>query len=169
MTYSNSSKSFSFERTASVNHFWSENSRRLEGVSETSYETLPSVPEQNSDSGIAKVDELFSLYQSAKLFGVDVEPDQLKSALLEAVRLKSSGLFPDFIKPQIAVDECGEFMFTYKNSTGYIDIGVCGEGEISFHARNDSDPEKTTYGDQEWNGLSVPDELIEGATSIFQV
>ena len=160
MTYSNSSRSFSFDSPASVTHHASENSFCFSEVGEATYGASSSESEQNSHSGIAHVEELFSLFQSAKLFSVGVDHEQLKSALLEAVRLKSSGLFPDFIKPQVAVDECGEFMFTYKNSTGYIDIGVCGEGVISFHARNDADPEKTTYGDREWDRLSIPDELI---------
>ncbi|WP_170403065.1 hypothetical protein [Ruegeria arenilitoris] len=124
--------------------------------------------EQSSRTSIAYVDELFALFQSAKLFGADLDLDQLKAALGEAVKLKSSGLFPEYVKPQIAVDECGEFMFTYKNAAGYVDIGVCGEGEISYHARNDNEPEKTAYGDVEWDGVSVPTELIASATTIFQ-
>lgn len=116
----------------------------------------------------SEVDTLFALFQKAKLISQGIDEQTLKKAVVEAVRLMSSGLFPDFQKPAISVDEYGEFSFSIENSSGYLDIGVCGHGELSYHVRNDVNPDFTVFGDCDWNDTSVPDELVEGTVNLLK-
>jgi hypothetical protein len=114
------------------------------------------------------VRQLFELYQAGRLFCEDVPEAQLKAAFFEASRILNSGIFPEYIKPQIGIDDCGEFSFSIKNLYGYLDIGVSGEGQISYHVRNDADPSKTTFNDCEWDGLNMPEQLIACAVQILR-
>lgn len=117
---------------------------------------------------VLEVQKFLELYQSAKLFCEDISNDRLKVAVVEAIRLMNSGIFLDYVQPNIAVDDCGEFSFTHKNGRGYMDIGVNGTGEISFHVRNDQDPSSTVYGDEAWNGVTPPENLLAGVVSLLQ-
>jgi hypothetical protein len=104
-----------------------------------------------STAQVYEISELISLYQAARIFCIDVREDQLKIAFLEATRIMNSGIFPDFVKPHVGVDQHGEFSISLKSTDGYLDIGVCGDGEISFHVRNDVNPSLTAYGDTKWD------------------
>jgi len=108
-------------------------------------------------------DRLFELFQSARLFCDDLTEEQLENALRDAIRIRNSGLFPEYITPDVGVDEYGEFSFSVKSLKGYLDIGVNGGNEISFHVRNDSDPSLTAFGDLEWDRPGLPSELVESA------
>gem|GEM_PF-2497928 len=37
---------------------------------------------------------------------------------------------------------------------------------MSYHIRNDLDISKTAYGDVQWDGATLPDELIEAAIQL---
>jgi len=117
----------------------------------TSYESAPYV---------ANAGNLFELYSRAKQICEGVEDTQLRLAVVEAVRVLSSGLFDDFLKPRVSIDEHGEFSFSLQTGAGYLDIGVRGDRELSYHVRNDKFPEETVYNDVEWDELSLPDELV---------
>ena len=112
---------------------------------------------------VYEASDLFQLFQAARLFCDGVSESTLRAALREAIALKGSGLFPEFIKPEVGIDECGEFSFSVRNSKGYLDIGVSGVGELSFHVRNDCDPSATEYGDMAWDGNGLPLELVESS------
>lgn len=113
--------------------------------------------------------ELFELFQSARLFCENIDELQLRKALREAASLLRSGLFSDFQHPQIGVDEHGEFSFSIKKPTGYLAIGVSGEGEISFHVRNDANPHETSYGDEPWDGGALPENLVAPAFRFLEM
>lgn len=128
-------------------------------------DTGPNNPSQDS-SVTVQAPDIFSKFQAAKSFCVDVEPDRLRFAAVEAARILSSGIFSDFLRPNVSVDTYGEFSISLRRPGGYLDIGVCGDGELSFHVRNDFDASKTVYGDVEWDGATLPDELIEAAIQL---
>lgn len=91
---------------------------------------------------------------------------KLALASLEAQYVSRSGLFPEYHEPDISIDECGEISFALSTHRGYLDIGVCGLGEISYHVRNDYEPSMTAFGDKSLkNGL--PEDLVESAASMF--
>lgn len=110
--------------------------------------------------------DIFAKFQAAKAFCIDVDSEKLRFAAVEAARILSSGIFSDFLKPNVSVDTYGEFSISLRRPGGYLDIGVCGDGELSFHVRNDFDASKTVYGDVEWDGATLPDELIEAAIQL---
>ena len=115
-------------------------------------------------SGIpVEMAQIFSKFQSAKEFCEGVDIDRIRLAAVEAARILNSGIFPDFLEPQVSVDAYGEFSISLKRPGGYLDIGVRGDGELSYHVRNDLDASKTTYGDIPWYGSNLPDELIDAA------
>lgn len=112
--------------------------------------------------------DIFSKFQAAKNFCVDADSDKLRLAAAEAARILSSGIFSDWLRPDVSVDTYGEFSISLRRPGGYLDIGVCGDGELSFHVRNDFDASKTVYGDVEWDGATLPDELIEAAIQLSE-
>jgi hypothetical protein len=124
--------------------------------------------EGSSAYSLVPANRLFELYQKAKMICVDVPGAVLRKAFFEALAVQSSGLFGDFYRPYIGVDECGEFSFVIKNSVGYLDIGVSGEGIISYHVRNDLDPALSVWGDDEWDGRGIPARLVESAVEILK-
>ena len=112
---------------------------------------------------IIKTMQIFTEFKAAKSFCEGVDADRIVTAATEATRILNSGIFPDFIEPNVSVDDCGEFSISLRCPGGYLDIGVCGDGELSYHVRNDLDASKTAYGDVKWNGMNLPDELVEAA------
>ena len=110
--------------------------------------------------------KVFSKYQAAKAFCEGVETAKIRTAAVEATRIINSGIFSDFLEPHVSVDAYGEFSISLRCSAGYLDIGVCGNGELSYHIRNDLDISKTAYGDVQWDGATLPDELIEAAIQL---
>ena len=86
----------------------------------------------------------------------DVDGEQ---AFHEAIMLTCSQLFSTEINPDVCVDSYGEFTFSHASRAGYVDIGVRGEGELSYHVRNDINPDKTAFDDCKWNLFSLPKPL----------
>ncbi|MCY4152158.1 MAG: hypothetical protein OXE94_07985 [Aestuariivita sp.] len=89
----------------------------------------------------------------------DWDNEHVKQAFYEAIALIRSRLFSAEINPDICIDVYGEFTFSHKSPAGYVDIGVRGTGELSYHVRNDIDPTKTAFADCEWDLRSLPTSL----------
>jgi len=68
-------------------------------------------------------------------------------------------LFSTEINPDVCIDAYGEFTFSHKSLAGYVDIGVRGSRDLSYHVRNDIDPDKTAFADCEWDLVSLPTSL----------
>ncbi len=110
-----------------------------------------------------KVREAFQ-YASHTYTGLD--KTQLQHAYAEALRLADSGIFEAEITPDICIDVYGEFIFSHKSEAGYIDIGVRGEYQLSYHVRNDIEPEKTAYADLDWTSGGIPEELYAALAAL---
>ena len=101
-------------------------------------------------------------------FAYDIEDKEaLSRAQNEANLLIYSGVFSEDFSPDIHVDEYGEISFTKRFSCGYIDIGVSGNGELSFHVRNDLDPSLTQYADHFFGDASIPLELLKSIEDLI--
>lgn len=110
--------------------------------------------------------QIFTKFQAAKAFCEGVDIDEIRRAAVEAARILNSGIFPDFLEPHVSVDAYGEFSISLSCPGGYLDIGVRGDGELSYHVRNDLDTSKTAYGDVAWDGATLPNELLEAAIQL---
>jgi len=119
-----------------------------------------------ASSMTVQMTQIFSKFQAAKAFCDGVGADKIRKAAVEATRILNSGIFPDFLEPHVSVDAYGEFSISLRRPSGYLDIGVCGDGELSYHVRNDFDSSKTAYGDVPWDGATLPDELIKAAIQL---
>jgi len=106
------------------------------------------------------VEEVVRVWKSAQGTLHAVENGQAEQAFHEAIVLTTySRLFSTEINPDVCVDAYGEFTFSHTSPAGYVDIGVRGAGEISYHVRNDIDPDKTAFADCEWDLGSLPPSL----------
>lgn len=112
------------------------------------------------------IDGLFEAFQYAKMINDSCDIEKLKSAFSEAVGFLTSGIFSEYQRPNISVDQYGEFSFSIGSEVGYLDVGVSGDNTISYHVRNDREPGNSVYGDDEWDGRIVPDKLLE-STILF--
>lgn len=88
------------------------------------------------------------------------------TAANEAADLICSNIFNEHLLPEILVDEYGEFSFVIKRDSAYIDIGVRGENELSYHVRNDSSG-ASVYDDIEINDSFIPDSLREALEDLI--
>lgn len=104
--------------------------------------------------------ELVKEYNFAHNAFIEIDISRLNKAFVEAVRLVMSGLFDKEIFPNISVDPYAEFTFSHESSSGYIDIGVRGAGELSYHVRNDVDPQKSKFDDWNWENYIMPQSLF---------
>jgi len=142
-------------------------SKALFQSAETSLDSQKFEDTSNFSAEIIEYSNLFSLFQMATQICEGLNQSRLTQAFREAVLLSRAGLFPAYVEPEMSVDECGEFSFSISNEKGYLDIGVCGEGEISYHVRNDADPSKTAFGDQPFD-RALPTELIEATIEFLE-
>ncbi|KAA0909531.1 hypothetical protein FLO80_21105 [Aquicoccus porphyridii] len=110
--------------------------------------------------------EIYQAFLFAKHTFAELEDAQLQKAFLEARILAASQIFGSELLPSVSVDPYGEFTFCHKSEAGYVDIGVRGEGELSYHVRNDVEPENTTYDDFDWTDYKVPRELFEALQTL---
>ncbi len=121
-----------------------------------------------SDENTRLMHEIWDAYTFAKHTFLELDAEQLELARNEAMVLAASQLFEAKVVPQVCVDPYGEFTFSHKSAAGYIDIGVRGERELSYHVRNDISPEDTRYDDYAWDDFHVPQELFEAIEKIKQ-
>ena len=119
-----------------------------------------------SNENTRLMDEIWNAYTFAKYTFVELDAEQLELARNEAMVLAASQLFEAKVVPQVCVDPYGEFTFSHKSAAGYIDIGVRGERELSYHVRNDISPDDTRYDDYVWDDLHVPQELFQAIEKI---
>ncbi len=98
----------------------------------------------------------------------DLDRNQLEHAIREALILAKSGLFDSEIYPDIRVDPYGEITFSHKSSAGYVDIGVRGERELSYHIRNDLEPTNSKYDDHRWDYNFLPQPLCDAISALRQ-
>ena len=138
----------------------------LIGSPDEAFEGTIDVPAELKDFRSKLLDEVKQAYLFALGTLDKLDDDQFKIAFGEAIILADSQLFGEEICPDVSVDPYGEFTFSHKSKAGYVDIGVRGEGELSYHVRNDIEPEQTRFDDYSWIGYDIPHELIDALTSL---
>ena len=90
----------------------------------------------------------------------DLDIERLALAQNEANVLIHSGVFSERLSPDVNIDPYGEISFTHQSPKGYVDIGVRGESELSYHIRNDIEPSATSHDDYAWDQLDIPSNLL---------
>ena len=118
------------------------------------------VPAELKDFRSKLLDEVEQAYLFAQRTYDKLDDDQFNIAFGEAQILADSQLFGEKLCPNVSVDPYGEFTFSHKSKAGYVDIGVRGVGELSYHVRNDIEPQQNRFDDYSWIGYDVPRELI---------
>ena len=114
-------------------------------------------------------DELEIAYLHAKSMYQDLNSTKFVIGYHEAKILIYNRLFSEELYPTISIDPYGEFIFTHKSNKGYVDIGVRGENELSYHVRNDVNPSETRYDDYEWDdNYIIPKALYNALNSLKQ-
>ncbi|MCY4228382.1 MAG: hypothetical protein OXF20_11995 [Gammaproteobacteria bacterium] len=98
----------------------------------------------------------------------DLDRNRLEQAICEALILANSGLFDSEIYPDVRVDPYGEITFSHKSSAGYVDIGVRGERELSYHVRNDIEPMNSKFDDHRWDYNCLPQPLCDAIRALKQ-
>ena len=130
------------------------------------FEGTTDVPAELKDYRSKLLDEVEQAYLFAQRTFDKLDDDQFKIAFGEAKILVDSQLFGEELCPNVSVDPYGEFTFSHKSKAGYVDIGVRGEGELSYHVRNDIEPEQTQFDDYSWIDYDMPHELLAALTSL---
>ena len=90
----------------------------------------------------------------------EIDRVQLSAAQNEANVLIYSGIFSERLSPNVTIDRYGEISFTHQSETGYVDIGVRGKMELSYHIRNDVAPDATDHDDYAWDSFDIPPTLF---------
>lgn len=122
-----------------------------------------------TDDAYARLyDEVYQAFAFARHTFADLDEAQLELAFFEAKILASSALFGEELLPNVSVDPYGEFTFSHRSAVGYVDIGVRGEGELSYHVRNDVDPSETKFDDHDWADYNVPQHLFVALRALRQ-
>ena len=130
--------------------------RRLKTFINDSSNTIVPEPKGDVVATHALVDEVRWNFNFACTTWSELESFQLHLAFEEALLLALSGLFEAEFIPDVCIDEYGEFTFSHQSKAGYVDIGVRGAGELSYHVRNDIDPSQTAYDDYIWQNYDIP-------------
>lgn len=134
------------------------------------YECTRNKPIKIPNTESRLLDELDKVYLYTKFIYQDLDSAKLDKGYIEAKILINYRLFSDEFYPHISIDPYGEFIFSHKSNKGYVDIGVRGEGELSYHVRNDDDPQKTRYEDYKWDeNFDLPDDLYFAINSLKQL
>ena len=140
--------------------------RRLKTIINDSSNTIVPEPRRNVVTTHALVDEVRWIYYFTCITLNELESRQLDLAYAEALRLASSGLFEAELIPDVCIDEYGEFTFSHQSQAGYVDIGVRGVGELSYHVRNEIDPNQTAYDDYIWQNYDIPIGLYKAIAAL---
>ncbi len=105
-------------------------------------------------------DRIDQLCRFARFAYDEIDTERLARAQNEANVLVRS-VFSENLWPDVCIDPHGEISFTHRSEAGYMDIGVRGDGELSYHVRNDLRPECSTCDDHDWSDFAIPIELME--------
>ncbi len=132
----------------------------------SSSSTVEEKPNFSDAMALSLISEIHLNLYFARSTWNDLDIDQLYRASEEAARLARSGLFAAELKPSVSVDEYGEFTFSHQSKAGYVDIGVRGAGELSYHVRNDIEPSETAYDDLPWKEHHPPEKLYEAVVAL---
>lgn len=111
-------------------------------------------------------DRLQQAHQFALTYFPNIDKTQLYQAFRETWML-SSYLFSDNMPPSITVDPHGEFTMSYRSHCGYIDIGTNGTGELSYHVRNDVQPDASIFDDIDWSDHRIPMQLVKAIEALM--
>ena len=106
-------------------------------------------------------DRVDQLCRFARWAYEEIDAEKLYRAQNEANVLIHSSVFSEALSPEVCIDPHGEISFTHKSRSGYVDIGVRGDGELSYHVRNDLEPEQSVHDDHVWQDCIVPMKLRE--------
>ncbi len=112
--------------------------------------------------------DLYQEYRFAKHWFAELDEEQLTKAYVEAFILINCELFDENIYPDISIDPYGEITFSHRSLAGYVDIGVRGVCELSYHVRNDICPDQTTFEDYNWEDYQIPSKLIKALKILRQ-
>ena len=136
--------------------------------SEQAIEGTTDSPSASMDPTSKLFDEVYRSFIFAQHTFDKLDDEQLERAFQEAKILVASHLFGSELIPNVSIDPYGEFTFSHRSSAGYVDIGVRGENELSYHVRNDVDPGKTTFSDHDWKNYEVPRQLFDALHALRQ-
>ena len=106
------------------------------------------------------LEDIYQAFNLAHHIFCDLDKTQLARAFLEASFLADIRIFGEELLPSVCVDPYCEFTFSHKSKAGYVDIGVRGVGELSYHVRNDIDPTQTQFDDHKWEDYKIPQKLF---------
>ena len=95
-----------------------------------------------------------------------LDKERLARACREARLLASCALFQETLFPEVSIDPNGEITLSCRARGGYVDIGVCGDQELSFHVRNDVEPRLSAYADMEWTDYKIPSVLLDALEAL---
>ena len=126
--------------------------------------------EKYEDAQSKLLDDLRQVYTQALHVYQDLDPNRLKLGFREAMFIVTSRLFGEKLCPNVSIDPYGEYIFSHMSKMGYVDIGVRGEGELSYHVRNDVNPGETRFDDYKWedNDFKIPIDLSKALKSLEQ-
>ena len=124
------------------------------------------VPNKVEDDHDRLLGEVYQAFVFARHSFHDLDERQLEMAFIEAKQLAASRLFGAELYPNVSVDHNGEFTFSHRSSAGYVDIGVRGEAVMSYHVRNDVNPQETRFDDYDWVDYDVPLQLFDALIAL---
>lgn len=125
-------------------------------------------PYMQDDTSQKLTNDIYRVVSFAHRNFQSLDYNRLEQAFYEALVLVNSGLFDSEVYPVVDVDPYGEITFSHKASAGYVDIGVRGERELSYHVRNDVEPSQTKFDDHEWNYNFLPQPLFDAIGALKQ-
>jgi len=99
------------------------------GSSELKYSALPAHP------GERLADRVDELCRFARFSYEELDVERMSKAQNEANVLVHNNAFSETLLPDVCIDRHGEISFTHRSKSGYVDIGVRGDGELSYHVR----------------------------------
>lgn len=111
-------------------------------------------------------DRVEQLCRFARFAYEEIDTERLARAQNEANVLVQSSVFSENLSPDVCIDRHGEISFTHRSEAGYLDIGVRGDGELSYHVRNDHRPEHSVCDDHYWPDFAIPIELLESVQEL---
>lgn len=75
-------------------------------------------------------------------------------------------VFSGTFLPDVCIDRHGETGFRHRPKSGYVDMGIRGDGELSYHVRNYRDPQSSAHDDHRWSDFAIPKRLREALKAL---